>query len=242
MDVLCCPHTRYCVIYFLVIYVSTALRGVGCVCDETSVTRAQECVGKFSDGSDLISGDNIQQIGYACSNGDLLTAVSCAERVLDECKHETTDHAYYLRGLFDIESQRRSVNYFCTHFKLFEKNADCISRQHTEQEVCAEEAVNNFKTQSEATSNIDALMSFQCIFFQATKKCQLDVLKSKCSSDAVDIVRIILEGFQPPICSSTVRAESRDNDSNNSSTSIALSLIVFVISLLSTIDRFYFVV
>lgn len=52
---------------------------------------------------------------------------------------------------------------FFLGWTVYEKNADCISRQHTEEEVCAEQAVNNFKMQSEATSNIDALMSFQCM-------------------------------------------------------------------------------
>lgn len=59
---------------------------------------------------------------FSYRNGDLFTAVNCVEKVMEECKNDNTDAAYYFRKMVDIEKNRRAIRYFCTNIRGESKN------------------------------------------------------------------------------------------------------------------------
>ncbi|KAH9504751.1 hypothetical protein Btru_061868 [Bulinus truncatus] len=169
-------------------------------------------------------------------NGDFFTAINCIERTLEECKDATTDEAHYVRQMFDIKRARNTVRYFCTHFKTFERHSQCLSGNDDEQIKCAQPSIDHFQTQISATSNMDSHMTFECSLRLDIIECALKVLRKKCSSDAVQLVKNVLEGFEPPICfASNVRGTQRTyfgNEENRSQTIFMNILLILSLTIL----------
>lgn len=235
MEGLQCHHGPTRTLYLMIIYISTVVTSVRSACDMSDLYRAEQCVAHFEQGGSMTN--DVEKLRHMCGNGDFLTAINCIERVLEPCKHESTDEAFSMRSMFDVEQKRRSINYFCTNFKVFEKNLPCISGHHEEQLACASEGEHNFKTQYAATTNMDARMNFVCIYQNVVSACTLKVVTKKCSSDAVDIVKSMIEGFKPPHCSNSTAGNSErsgthnidENYNRSCSSGISFCLIVFLL-------------
>ncbi|CAG5114841.1 unnamed protein product, partial [Candidula unifasciata] len=230
-------------------------------CTQADIRKAKMCTDNLknafhtnSSAHSLISQIDENKVISACGNGDLLTAINCIERVVEQCKHANTDTAHYFLGMVDVEKARRTVNFFCTNVKVYTANAKCIADNHNEQNSCAAEAKKNFDTQAKATKNMDVLMRFQCIFFHEVVKCVDKVLTQKCSNEAADIVKTVLVGFEPPVCSTIsggstaeragtydVQSDARyDNRNQASSCQLKLNVLLVLCSLISALKFLMF--
>ncbi|CAL1531348.1 unnamed protein product [Lymnaea stagnalis] len=228
-------------LYLVIIYISAAVTGVSSACSKSDLGRAEQCIAQFEQGS---AASEVEKLRHMCGNGDFLTAINCIERIFEGCRHDSTDEAYSMRSMFDLEQKRRSINYFCTNFKVYEKNLPCISGHHADQEECASEGKENFETQFAATTNEDARMNFVCIYQNVLSDCTLKVVTKKCSSDAVDIVKSMIDGFKPPHCASSSFGNAErsgtyntDTNNNNKSHSSGISVYLLLFSLVHFLDK-----
>ncbi|BFZ08801.1 hypothetical protein BsWGS_11840 [Bradybaena similaris] len=191
----------------LVFLLLGAIGSVRASCTHAAIKKAMTCTNTLkrefgaanSPDAAMVQGDASKAV-RACGNGNLLTAINCIERVVEECRYVNSDEAHFLLGMIDIERARRTVNFFCTNVKVYVANYQCITGNHSELNTCAGEARKNYETQTKATQNMDVLMRFQCIFYQEVVKCVDKVLTRKCSSAAADIAKTTITGFEPPIC------------------------------------------
>ncbi|XP_055882762.1 uncharacterized protein LOC106072509 [Biomphalaria glabrata] len=195
---------------YLVIFISTAISHVSCFCGETIYDRLDSCIeslsfesiGSSNIGSSLLDrNSDLTHLRDKCGNGDFFNAINCMERTIDECKYATTDEAQDVRTMINIERARNTIQYFCTHFKVYERHWQCITGHHEEVTQCAGPSTALFQTQMEATSNKDS-QTFQCRLSSSILDCNLKVLRDQCSSEAVDFVQTVMEGFQPSFCAS----------------------------------------
>ncbi|GFS26360.1 hypothetical protein ElyMa_001715600 [Elysia marginata] len=115
------PQTSAACLRSLCLILMSATLALTSDCPPDAMQQAKACTQMLglqsAQGSpnEFIQEGDGQKAYYACSNGDLLTAISCQERILERCKGDNTDSAHFLRNMIDIEKSRRAVTYFCTN-------------------------------------------------------------------------------------------------------------------------------
>ncbi|BFZ10947.1 hypothetical protein BsWGS_13986 [Bradybaena similaris] len=196
-------------IYLVIIYISAGLVDVARgSCLSMATQKAMACtsqldIGIFAGSSPnkSIGHGNMDRLVLACRNGDLLNAIGCLEMVMGECKDSQTDDAFILRKMIDTKKARTSIDFFCANIRVYNANIECIVRHHKQQDVCARDAKNSYQMQASSGGNVYALLLVHCAFYQVLMECVQRVLQVKCSQQAASIVKTVMEGFEPPICS-----------------------------------------
>ncbi|CAG5118040.1 unnamed protein product, partial [Candidula unifasciata] len=163
---------------------------------------------------------NIDRLVQACRNGDLLTAIGCLEMAVDECRDNRSDSTLVFKKMIDTKKARTSIDYFCYNIRVYNSSVECIELHHREQDVCAQDAKSSYYLQSSSAGDVDSLLLFHCQFYEALMTCVQNVLQVKCSQEAANLVRTVMEGFKPPVCSEKATTVSvvKTDDNGDSDT------------------------
>ncbi|ESO99277.1 hypothetical protein LOTGIDRAFT_158354 [Lottia gigantea] len=213
-------------------------------CPLNAMYQAQMCTATLGIGppqgpTPFVEKGKIEIAKLSCRENRLNNAVQCLEEIMNACQGNT-EREHFLRMMINVESIKRSVQYFCDNLHIYEENAECVADSHEDQKKCAQDVRNNFKTKVDSTSNMDVMMTSTCRFYNIAVGCIQTIVRPKCGNDAVDIVIKMLQGFQPPKCKELdlepgyrVTSGDQDNSDNQGSDANKISQSISVLLLLS---------
>ncbi|KAL3851908.1 hypothetical protein ACJMK2_015603 [Sinanodonta woodiana] len=136
----------------------------------------------------------------------------CIQKIMDQCQG-TTEQEQILQRLINKEKLLETVEYFCHNFKVYEKNVDCISKQHTDVAACTEPARVSFQHKLAAGATMDVLITGTCRFHGVARNCLTDIVEKHCGQEPATLVYNLLTGLVPPYCNTISPEYSPDSSS-----------------------------
>lgn len=142
---------------------------------------------------------HVQAASETCRDSRLRDAADCMQDILDKCRG-TTDPEQMLQRLIDKDKLLNTIDYFCRHIRVYERNAECIASVHEETWACSQDAHKSFETKVKTGANMDVLITGSCRFHAVARGCLTNVTQHHCGADASNFVYTILTGQMPPYC------------------------------------------
>ncbi|XP_052267407.1 uncharacterized protein LOC127869109 [Dreissena polymorpha] len=173
-------------------------------CPKNPTEQVKECTNRVLPELSINSGVDAQQrqVDRArdfCKDSRLRDVADCIQDILDRCRG-TTDEEQVLHRLIDKDKTMKTVDYFCKHFRVYERHAGCISAHHEQTSLCSQDARDSFTTKLQAGANIDVLIVGSCRFFHAARSCLTNTTAGFCGQEAANFVYTLLSGYMPPYC------------------------------------------